>query len=131
MYNEILKLNSTDQIVNRSFCCISGLEVYQGRKQVIEISHQGFSLSNNGNVKVLIGLYTSCCRVAVSLDNVCILKINYYTDLLGYDLEAYVGELYHMNLSCSGGGLPESGCLFFKVRGQSYVTKYGYRTIII
>ena len=27
-----------------------------------------------------------------------------------------------MNLSCSGGGLPESGCLFFKVFGMSNVT---------
>ena len=42
------------------------------------------------------------------------------TDELGYDLEDYTGELYRMNLSCSGGGLPESGCLFFKatVTGQ-------------
>ena len=30
-------------------------------------------------------------------------------------MEDYIGELYRMNLSCSGGGLPESGCLFFKV----------------
>ena len=29
-----------------------------------------------------------------------------------------------MNLSCSGGGLPEDGCLFFKglMLGKSYVT---------
>ena len=27
-----------------------------------------------------------------------------------------------MNLSCSGGGLPESGCLFFKVGGPTCVT---------
>ena len=27
-----------------------------------------------------------------------------------------------MSLSCSGGGLPESGCLFLKVLGQSYIT---------
>ena len=39
-----------------------------------------------------------------------------------YDLEEYLGELYRMNLSYSGGGLPESGCLFFKVVGKSYVT---------
>ena len=33
----------------------------------------------------------------------------------------YVGELYHMNVSCFGGGLPESatGCLFFKVGGNT------------
>ena len=33
-----------------------------------------------------------------------------------------MGELYRMNLSCSGGALPESGCLFFKVGGEGYVT---------
>ena len=37
-----------------------------------------------------------------------------------------MGEFYRMNLSCSGDleGLPESatGCLFFKVRGESNVT---------
>ena len=34
-----------------------------------------------------------------------------------YGTEDYVGELYRMNLSCFDGELPESGCLFFKVRG--------------
>ena len=43
------------------------------------------------------------------------------TDQLGYDMEDYIGELYRMNLSCSGGGLPKSGCLFFKVAGISNV----------
>ena len=38
---------------------------------------------------------------------------------LAYDTEEYIGELYRMNLSCSGGGLPESGCLFFKVAGNT------------
>ena len=28
-----------------------------------------------------------------------------------------------MNLSCTGGGLPESGCLFFKVGGNTNLTK--------
>ena len=51
----------------------------------------------------------------------CILT-TFDTDLLGYNFEEYVGELYYMNLSCSGGQLPESGCLFFKVFGMSYVT---------
>ena len=27
-----------------------------------------------------------------------------------------------MNLSCPGGGLPESGCLFFKVGGTANLT---------
>ena len=38
---------------------------------------------------------------------------------LAYETEEYTGELYRMNLSCSGGGLPESGCLFFKVAGST------------
>ena len=40
---------------------------------------------------------------------------------LGYSIDEYTGELYRMNLSCSssGGGLPESGCLFFKVIGMT------------
>ena len=38
-------------------------------------------------------------------------------DKLAYDFEEYKGELYRMNLSCSGGELSESGCLFFKVIG--------------
>ena len=48
---------------------------------------------------------------------------------LGYDLEDYIGELYRMNLSCSGGGLPESGCLFFKVGALVLrERKFGYVT---
>ena len=46
------KFNITDQPVNSSFCHISNLEVYRGRKQVIQISHDGFSLSINGTVDV-------------------------------------------------------------------------------
>ena len=38
---------------------------------------------------------------------------------LAYETEDYMGELYRMNISCSGGGLPESGCLFFKVEGDT------------
>ena len=38
--------------LNSSTCQISSLEVYRGRQQAIEISHQGFSLSNNGNIQV-------------------------------------------------------------------------------
>ena len=34
-----------------------------------------------------------------------------------------MGELYRMNLSCSGGGLPEGGCLFFKVIGTTNTTE--------
>ena len=38
---------------NRSFCAISSLEVYRGRDQAIEISHQGFSLGDGGIIEVL------------------------------------------------------------------------------
>ena len=44
--------NETDQPVNCSFCHISSLEVYRGRDRAIEISHQGFSLIDNGSIKV-------------------------------------------------------------------------------
>ena len=33
-----------------------------------------------------------------------------------------MGEVYHVNLSCSVEGLPENGCLFFRVFGQTNVT---------
>ena len=47
-------INSTQcyRIVNRSLCQITSLEVYRGRDQIIEISHGGLSLSENGKVKV-------------------------------------------------------------------------------
>jgi hypothetical protein len=38
--------------LNSSSCQISSLEVYRGRQQAIEINHQGFSLSENGTIKV-------------------------------------------------------------------------------
>ena len=44
--------NETKQLVNSSFCHISSLEVYRGRDQAIEISHEGFSLSGNGSIEV-------------------------------------------------------------------------------
>ena len=53
-YTKIFKFNETDQPVNSSFCTISSLEVYWGREQVIEISHQGFLLNNNGSVEVCL-----------------------------------------------------------------------------
>ena len=48
----IFGFNGTNQRVNSSFCSISSLEVYRGRQQPIEISHQGFSLGDNGSVQV-------------------------------------------------------------------------------
>ena len=38
--------------VNNTLCNISSLEVYRGREQAIEISHEGFSLTENGVFKV-------------------------------------------------------------------------------
>ena len=38
--------------LNTSTCQISSLEVYRGREQAIKISDQGFSLSENGTIKV-------------------------------------------------------------------------------
>ena len=46
-----------------------------------------------------------------------------YINQLAYNFEEYIGELYRMNLSCSGGGLPESGCLFFKVSGIANISE--------
>ena len=51
-YSEMFKFNRTDQLVNSSFCNISSLEVYRGREEAIEISHEGFSLNKNGNIEV-------------------------------------------------------------------------------
>ena len=48
----IVVKNNTHQSVNGSFCHISSLEVYRGRKQAIEISHDGFSLNDRGPIEV-------------------------------------------------------------------------------
>ena len=49
----VFGFNGTNQSVNSSFCSISSLEVYRGiRQQAIEISHQGFSLGDNGSIQV-------------------------------------------------------------------------------
>ena len=45
-------INSKHQFVNGSLCQIASLEVYRGRNQIIEISRDGLSLSENGMVKV-------------------------------------------------------------------------------
>ena len=44
--------NETDQPANSSFCHIASLEVFRGWEQAIQISHDGFSLSDNSTVKV-------------------------------------------------------------------------------
>ena len=61
--------------------------------------------------------------------NLQLLNKTYYTlfqihrDKLAFGTKDYLRELYRMNLSCSGGGLPESGCLFFKVGRKTNTTK--------
>ena len=50
--NVIITFRSTSEQVNSSHCHISSLEVYRGRKQAIEISYEGFFLSENGTIKV-------------------------------------------------------------------------------
>ena len=44
--------NETKQILNNSFCQVASLEVYRGKEQAIEISHDGFSLNDDGNIEV-------------------------------------------------------------------------------
>ena len=56
---KMFKINETDQLVNSSLCQISSLEVYRGRDRAIEISHQGFSLSENGSIKVYCSLHAT------------------------------------------------------------------------
>ena len=63
-YIEMFKFNKTDQPVNSSLCTISSLEVYRGRQQTIEISYQGFFLSDRGSIEVclhtIINKYLIC-----------------------------------------------------------------------
>ena len=50
--NVVVTFRSREEQVNGSICNISALEVYRGREQVIEINNQGFSLTENGTIKV-------------------------------------------------------------------------------
>ena len=38
--------------VNSSFCNITSLEVYRGRSEITQISHDGFTLSSSGTIEV-------------------------------------------------------------------------------
>ena len=49
----VINTNSTEKLVNSSICNISSLEVYRGREQAIEISHDGFILDNSGSIEVI------------------------------------------------------------------------------
>ena len=48
----VIAVNNTDQLISSSVCHITSLEVYRGRRQITEISHDGFSLSERGQVQV-------------------------------------------------------------------------------
>ena len=61
--NATFKFSETNQPVNSSLCNISSLEVYRGREQAIEISHDGFSLSNSGSIEVIIELVNSILQL--------------------------------------------------------------------
>ena len=62
-FNEIYVVsfgfNDTNQPVNSSFCNISNLEVYRGKEQAIEISHQGFFINDSGSIEVRV----SCSHI--------------------------------------------------------------------
>ena len=53
----VVIINNTLQIVNRSFCQITSLEVYRGSRSSTVISHNGFTLSNRGTLEVTIIYY--------------------------------------------------------------------------
>ena len=78
------------------------------------IMHDGFLLSDSGRVEasVQLTIVMELTMIHVLIDNAS----------LAYHFKEYLGELYRMDLSCSDGGLPESGCLFFKVVGETNIT---------
>ena len=51
-FEATLHFREANQTINSSVCDIASLEVYRGGKQAIRISHQGFTLSENGSIKV-------------------------------------------------------------------------------
>ena len=48
----MFNFNETGKLVNSSFCHITSLEVYRGRKQAINISYDGFFLTDSGTIEV-------------------------------------------------------------------------------
>ena len=62
LLTEDLILRDTNQqknaYVNASLCQIVSLEVYRGLNNSIEISHSGFSLTDNSSIKVKLHKYT-------------------------------------------------------------------------
>ena len=108
------KFNKTEQLVNSSFCHIAGLKVFQGRDQAIEIDHRGFSLSDNGTIEVR--------QRQIIWSQIMHNSLQINKDELAYSVDDFMGELYQIKLSCTGEGLPESGCFFFKVQGETNIT---------
>ena len=120
----MFKFNDSNQPVNNYFCHIASLEVFRGWNQSIMISHDGFSLTVNGSIEVR-QIMNMCCveqhckLVSFSICYLETFQIN--KNKLAYSTEDFIGELYRINLSCSGEGLPANGCLFFKASGITFV----------
>ena len=53
----IVHRTTMHQSVNSSSCSISSLEVYRGKQQAFEIAHDGWSLTDNGTIKVVTLFY--------------------------------------------------------------------------
>ena len=51
-FEALFHFREARQTINSSVCDIASLGVYRGVKQAIRISHQGFTLSENGSIKV-------------------------------------------------------------------------------
>ena len=71
---------------NDPACSVSSLEVYRGREEAIEISHEGFSLSDKGTIEVknlnsTIHVITACSCIAT-----------------GQGLQYYAGKFYPVSL---------------------------------
>ena len=48
----VVYIDNMNQINDIDRCNATSLEVYRGREQVINITHDGFSLSDNGIIEV-------------------------------------------------------------------------------
>ena len=70
---ETFYFNGTDKLVEKFSCQIVSLEVYRGREQTFQISHHGFSLTDNGAVEVhIIILNQICLHIEMIVSSVCI-----------------------------------------------------------
>ena len=121
----LFKLNGTTQSVSSSFCSIASLEVFRGWEQAIEINYQGFTLSGSGSIEVK--------NFSRDLTKNFHIFHNYQIDKneLAYSIEDLTGELYRMNLVCSNDALPERGSLFFKVLGNTTVTRGQFGSFMV